>query len=39
MRVTFLGISIFSRIHELHWWDERLLHVALPLNANEPTVL
>ena len=32
-----LGVSS-SLIHELDWWDERLLRVALPSNANGPAV-
>ena len=31
MRVTFSrALYIFSCIYELDWWDEHLLHVALP---------
>jgi N-acyl-phosphatidylethanolamine-hydrolysing phospholipase D len=27
-----------SRVHELDWWDERLLRVSLPSNAGGPAV-
>jgi L-ascorbate metabolism protein UlaG (beta-lactamase superfamily) len=38
---TYLSKALttpLSRIHELDWWDERLLRVALPSNTGGPTV-
>jgi N-acyl-phosphatidylethanolamine-hydrolysing phospholipase D len=38
---TYLAKALttpLSRIHELDWWDERLLRVALPPNTDGPAV-